>query len=285
MLRREIPLFYNDSDLYLRVNEAKADPDLVKGFPVNRPVPYDKQRMIKAIEYGMILILNYSGDEDPWRGGRERVVCPMVLGVNRNTRNTLLRGWHLDGWSVSENRKVEKVWRLFKTDNIKTMMFTGDFFRLPPRGYRMNDRVMTETTIARADFNRIRKNQFALVQQGKLVDAGAQVESGRELATKIEVEDTETVLNLVDPWSNENLDKKKSKGQKITLMKSRFGNHFMAVCGALGTPGRYVEVFKGRERIGEFATIVAFTGDQVYLHRRVQGRNEYDLFRFVKRLA
>ena len=124
--------------------------------------------MIKAIEYGMIISILYRGKKDKWKGGRERTIAPMVMGINKNTGNLLIRAFHLDGYSVHERKNTKKVWRLFIGTSIKSMTFTGDFFRLPPKGYKINDRVMTETTIIAADFNKIRKNQYKLVQLDKI---------------------------------------------------------------------------------------------------------------------
>jgi len=101
-------LYYNSKDLYMSpkvmwgsLNKNKINPEIIKDFPVNKPIKFDKTLMIKAIQFGMILMINYRGDKDKWRGGRERVICPLVFGANRNTQNMLVRGWHLDGWSVS----------------------------------------------------------------------------------------------------------------------------------------------------------------------------------------
>ena len=137
-----------------KANEAQQiDPNIIPKFPINKPVKFDVELMKKAIKYGLVILINYRGEEDRWKGGRERTIQPMVLGVNKNTKNMLVRGFHLEGWSVSQKAETKKVWRLFKTDNIVSMTFTGNFFRLPPIGYKMNDRVMTEKILAKADFN------------------------------------------------------------------------------------------------------------------------------------
>ena len=79
----------------------------------------------------MIIQIYYKGDKDDGVGG-ERVYISYGYGVNRNTKNTLIRGWHLEGYSYSGKGKAEKVWRLFKASNIKSMIFTGNFFRMAP---------------------------------------------------------------------------------------------------------------------------------------------------------
>ena len=131
--------------------------DIAK-IPINEPIKYSDDVVIKAIKYGMIFLINYKGEEDNHFAGHERAIYPMVLGRSSKGK-VLLRAWHLNGWSVSQNRKIEKIWRLFRADRVLSMTFTGSFYRLPPAGYNMNDKGMRGGIIARADFNVIRKNQ------------------------------------------------------------------------------------------------------------------------------
>ena len=264
---------------------------LIPNFPVNKPVPFDQAKMIKAIEYGMIILITYRGttgkSKDNWKGGRERTIAPMVLGINKNTGNLLIRAFHLDGYSVSERHNTKKIWRLFNAANIKKMMFTGDFFRLPFRGYKMNDRVMTETTLARADFNKIRRNQFKLVQADKIQKAEETeiTKSESALATQIQVNDTNTTLDLKKPWENQFMDKKKMREIKLTFMKSVFGDDFMVVFGALGTPGRTVKVFDNSKKLlGSYKTIQSFLASEIHYKKVIGGQSEYKVFTFVKKL-
>ena len=89
----------------------------IANIPINEPIKYSDEVMIKAIKYGMIFLINYKGEEDSHFAGHERVVYPLVLGRSSKGK-TLLRGWHLNGWSVSNNRHINKIWRLFRTDRI-----------------------------------------------------------------------------------------------------------------------------------------------------------------------
>jgi len=279
-----------------KLNENKLNPELIKEFPVNKPMKFNKALMIKAIQFGMIILINYRGDEDKWRGGRERVICPMVLGRNKNTGNILVRGWHLDGWSVSEKRNTKKVWRLFKTENIMTMIFTGDFFRLPPKGYKRNDRVMTEVTYVAADFNVIRRNQFKLVQQGLIEDESEtdiqqQQEAGGGIVS-IEVKDTETMINLQDIWENDYFDKKNQQLLKLTIVKPIIGSDYMAILGVLGTKGNSVKVYEEKKLLGTYKSVLSVPDkntsitfmNQMRKYRQVDGKNEFPLFTFVKKL-
>ena len=274
-----------------RINESNNNQpiqDIVPGFPVNKRMKYDRSKMIKAIKNGMVLLLLYAGEEDKWKGGRERVIYPMVLGINKNTKNELVRGWHLDGFSVSQKQNTEKVWRLFKTDNIKAMTFLGHFYRLPPKGYKMNDRVMTERTLARADFNTIRRNQDALIKAGK-IEKEEEVNLAQKSVgpVKIQIQNTNTTIDLMNPWSNQILAKaKKQKNKiKISILKTIFSNEYICVIDALGEKGKTVKVFdENKKLIGSYKTIISYTGDDMNKNRKVNGINEFPLYQFMKRL-
>lgn len=260
---------------------------LIPNFPVNKPIPFDRNKMIKAIEYGMIISILYRGKKDKWKGGRERTIAPMVMGINKNTGNLLIRAFHLDGYSVHERQNTKKVWRLFIGTSIKSMTFTGDFFRLPPKGYKINDRVMTETTIVRADFNKIRKNQYKLVQLDKIQKVEDEEISSKEsaLATQIEVSDTGTILNLQNPWADSKyMDKKNAKAIKLTFMKSVFGNEYMVIFGALGTPGRTVKIYENGKIIGSYKTLQSFVATELSYKKKINGQSEFKLYTFVKKL-
>lgn len=286
--------FYNTEDLIFvqkkrfnvkngKLFEANGDKELVPGFPVNKKIKFNEALMIKAIQNGMVILINYKGDQDSWAGGRERVIYPMVLGVNRNTGNMLIRGWHLNGWSVHEKRNTEKVWRLFKTVNIKDMMFTGDFYRMAPLGYRLNDRAMTERIIAQADFNIIRRNQQNLLKEGKIeLEEESKVSSDTSKVVKIDIRPTDTELNLRDPWSNTIMDRNKIDDTKITIMKTIMGMEYIAILGAIGTEGRITKVFEGTKLIGTYKVIRAIIGKELLNTKIVNGQHLFKLYLFGK---
>jgi len=292
-----IEKFYNTKDLYFvpkirfgkknghLIREAAGDKDLVPGFPVNRPIRFNEALMVKAVQNGMILLISYRGDKDNWKGGRGRVIYPMTLGVNRNTGNMLLRGWHLNGWSVHEHSNVEKVWRLFKTVNIKSMMFTGDFYRLPPVGYRLNDRAMTERIIVQSDFNIIRRNQQNLLNEGKIELESEQRVSSSSSSTevvKIDIRNTDTTLDLRNPWNNTLIDRRKLDDIRITFLKTVIGNEFIAVIGAYGTEGRVTKIFEDKKLIGTYKVIKSITGNDIQRTNIINGQTSFKLYIFNK---
>ena len=270
------------------INENNKIMDIVPGFPVNEKMKYDRNKMVQAIQNGMVILISYKGEKDNWKGGRERSIYPMVLGTNKNTKNELIRGFHLEGFSVSQKRETKKVWRLFKTANIKYMMFTGHFYRLPPKGYKLNDRVMTENTISRADFNTIRRNQEALIKAGKIEqEENVKIQTQGQITTSsISIKNTGTVLNLKNPWINETIasNKKIPKDVKISILKTVFSNEYIAIVGALGEVGRTVKVYEEKKLLGSYKTIASFTGDVFNKYRQVNNVDEFDLYSFIKKI-
>lgn len=152
----------NDNYSYDKRLKIKNIESILK-IPINEPVKYSDNLIITAIKYGMIIIINYKGKRDSHYAGHERTIYPMVIGKSKSGK-TILRAWHLSGWSISLGRYVNKVWRLFRTDRILSLTFTGMFYRLPPAGYNMNDRGMRGGIIASANFDIIRKNQQELIK-------------------------------------------------------------------------------------------------------------------------
>jgi len=279
------------------INEAQQiDPNIIPDFPINKPVKFNENLMKKAIKYGLIILINYRGDKDKWRGGRERTIQPMVLGVNKNTRNMLIRGWHLEGWSVSQRAETKKVWRLFKTDNIVSMTFTGNFFRLPPSGYKMNDRIMTEKTLARADFNEIRRNQDSLLKGGKI-----QAEEETTIAKttggviSIELTNSNSQIDFKAPYKNLLINKKNldtvrfmkdpnTLALKFSIMKSMFGNKYLTIVGAVGTINKQVKVFDGKKLLGNYKCIRSFLGSDLSKNKIIDNQSIFDLYVFNRKL-
>lgn len=280
-----------------RMNEARQiDPNIIPNFPINKPVRFNEDLLKKAIKYGLVILINYKGDKDKWRGGRERTIQPMVLGVNRNTKNMLIRGWHLEGWSVSKRAETKKVWRLFKTENIMSMTFTGNFFRLPPLGYKMNDRVMTERTLAKADFNEIRRNQNSLLKGGQIqAEDETTITKSTGGVISIELTNTNSKIDMRTPSKNQlvnpkNLDTVKfsrdanTKALKFSVMRSMFGNKYLVIVGAVGTINRQVKVYEGKTLLGNYRCIASFMGSDLDKNKIINGQTIFDLYVFNRKL-
>lgn len=280
-----------------KVNEAQQiDPNIIPDFPINKPVKFNQDLLKKAIKYGLVILINYKGDKDKWRGGRERTIQPMVLGVNKNTKNMLVRGWHLEGWSVSQRAETKKVWRLFKTDNIISMIFTGNFFRLPPQGYKMNDRIMTERTLAKADFNEIRRNQNILLKGGKIqAEEETTISKTTGGVISIELSNSNSKLDLKNPSKNLLINKKNlapvsflndssTKSMKFSIMKSMFGNKYLAIVGAIGTVDRQVKIFDGKTLLGNYKCIRSFLGSELKNNTIIDNQSIFDLYVFNRKL-
>ena len=257
----------------------------IANIPINEPIKYNEQTMIKAIKYGMIFLLNYKGEEDTHFAGHERVIYPMVIGRSSKGK-TLLRGWHLNGWSVSQKRHINKIWRLFRTDRILSMTFTGSFYRLAPAGYNMNDKGMRGGIIAKADFSEIRRNQQSLVNQNKILNR-EEITLGddRKFATII-VKETDTQLDLTKAMENAYVNNiKDTVALRVSFLKSVYGNKYVAVLGALGQPGNTVKIQTDKgAQLGVFKVLDSVTGQVLKNIKNVIGNTLYDLYLFDKKL-
>ena len=257
----------------------------IANIPINEPIKYNEQTMIKAIKYGMIFLLNYKGEEDTHFAGHERVIYPMVIGRSSKGK-TLLRGWHLNGWSVSQKRHINKIWRLFRTDRILSMTFTGSFYRLAPAGYNMNDKGMRGGIIAKADFSEIRRNQQSLVNQNKILNR-EEITLGddRKFATII-VKETDTQLDLTKAMENAYVNNiKDTVALRVSFLKSVYGNKYVAILGALGQPGNTVKIQTDKgTQMGVFKVLDSVTGQVLKNIKNVKGNTLYDLYLFDKKL-
>jgi len=278
-------------------NDLKEDREFIPRFslksfkdfqniPINEPIKYDEKILIKAIQYGMIFLINYKGEKDNHFAGHERVIYPLVLGRSSKGK-TLIRGWHLNGWSVSNKRKIEKIWRLFRTDRILSMTFTGSFYRLPPAGYNMNDKGMRGGIIAKADFNVIRRNQQNLVKQN-LLQNREEISLGSEERkfVTIKVKTTDTNLDLTKATENSYINNvKNTENVRISFLKSIYGNQYVAILGAMGEPGNTVKIITDKGKtLGVFKVLDSTTGKILTSIKKVRGNNIYDLYIFDKKI-
>lgn len=256
----------------------------IADIPINEPIKYSDKVISTAIKYGMVMLINYKGEKDKNFAGHERIIYPMVLG--RSTKGkTLLRGWHLNGWSVSNKRHVDKIWRMFRTDRILSITFTGSFYRLAPSGYKMDDKGMRGGIITRADFSQIRKHQQDLINKNKIQNRDEITigDDERKFVT-IDATDTQTKLNLFKPFENTYIKAIKDyRNIRMSFLRNIAGNRYIAVLGALGQPGNTVKVMANGENIGVFKVMDSTTGDVLKSIKNVKGNSVYDLFIFDKK--
>jgi hypothetical protein len=210
----------------------------------------------------------------------------MVLG--RSSKGKLLiRGFHLNGWSVSQNKKIDKIWRMFRLDRILSITFVGSFYRLPPSGYNMNDRGMRGGIITRADFNEIRKNQQTLIKQQKIQNKEEVTleDDGRKFVS-IRAKTTDTQLDMNRPFENAYINNlKDTKNIRISFLKSLYGNRWIALLGAIGETGNTVKIIDDKNvNIGVYKVLDSISGDTLQRIKRVKGNFMFELFLFDKKL-
>lgn len=262
------------------------DLEIFNDIPVNQPVKYDDEIIIKAIKYGLIFLINYKGAKDKNFAGHERVIYSLVLGRSSKGKQ-LLRGFHLTGWSVSKNTTINKEWRMFRTDRVLSLTFTGSFFRLAPEGYQPDDKGMRGGIIARADFDEIRRNQEKLVKDKSIQDrkeVSIEQDESDKMSTII-VEDTDTIVNINEFMENpiiqqvEDLD-----NLRVSFLKSVYGDKYLAVIGAIGRPGNIIKVkTRTAKVIGNFKVLDSATGRDLKNIKNVKGNAIFDLYTFIEK--
>lgn len=260
----------------------------IANIPINQPIKYSNDIMIKGIKYGMVFLINYKGEKDKHFAGHERVIYGMVLGKSQKGK-ILIRGWHLNGWSASNKGHINKIWRLFRADRVLSITFTGSFYRLPPAGYNMNDKGMRGGIIAKANFNEIRRYQQALVKQNKIqnkddITLGSDEVGGTFVS--IQVKETESQLDLMKAMENTHIESNKDvAGLRITFLKSIYGNKYAAILGAMGQPGNTVRIITDKmNNLGVYKVLDSVGGDVLKSIKNVKGNSVYDLYLFDKKL-
>lgn len=258
----------------------------IANIPINSPVKPSSELIIKAIKYGLIFLISYKGEKDKSFAGHERVIYPMVIGKS-SKGNILVRGYHLKGWSVSNNRHTDKIWRMFRLDRVLSITFTGSFYRLPPSGYNMEDRGMRGGITARADFNEIRRNQQALINSQQLQNK-QEITLGEETRNFVTVkaENTNTILDLKKPKENAYINNlKDSKNIRISFLKSIYGNKYIAMLGALGQPGNTVKIIDDKNiNIGVFKVLDSISGVSLDKIKYFKGNAIFDLYLFKNKI-
>ena len=254
-------------------------------FPPNKELKYNRDLMKLAMEYGMILQVQYRGEDDSFVQGRTRVIYPMCLGTSSKGR-PLLRVYHLKGWSFSEGGNTDKKWRMFRTDRIMSMSFTGSFFRLAPDEYNARDKGMRGGIIKAVDFQEVRRNQKKLSDDGSIQDKKeVLLDEKRGKITVVEALNSNSILDLKDPWSNQHLEEKDKKLIRLTFLKNQANNSRIAILGALGKKGNIVKISASGKFLGTYRVLKHTMGEALGKPhiRQIQGESKYALMMFVKK--
>lgn len=276
----------NSEEIYVpRFSLKKFKNPIFARFEPNREYKYDRDLMILAMSYGMIIKIQYRGAGDDLVRSRARTILPMVLGTSSKGK-PLLRAYHLNGWSFSKNGNTEKIWRMFRTDRIQSMSFTGNFFRLVPEDYNSNDKGMLGGITKAVDIEEVRNNQKDLLKQGTIQNK-KEVDITKNLVV-VETLNSNSVFDLNDPFGNKNLenDKQNAKILRLTFLAPVEGsNKPICILGALGKSGNIVKVTSSGKYLGKYKVLKSIYGDSLgkpHL-RDIRGIKEFDLHIYVKK--
>lgn len=224
------------------LNEANADDvlgtmvprfrlkntDIFDDFPSNTDLKFNANLIQLAITYGMILQIDYKGEEDTSPGGHQRTIYPMVFGYGKDNQ-PLLRAFHLNGWSVSQGGELDKTWRMFRCDRIEKIVFTGAFYRMAPEGYNPDGDKGIQRIVKQANFDEIRRNQTKLLQTQQ-IDVLDRVVLNK--VRTIEADDMKYTLQIANPFQGDVIPKKDAKNIRITIAKPLTGKgDYIAIIG------------------------------------------------------
>lgn len=218
--------------------------DIFTELPSNEPMKPTTDIIKMAIKWGMLMEIDYKGEEDEKWDGHDRVIYPLVFGYSKANK-PLIRGWHFKGWSVSGGGHLEKEWRMFRFDRILNITFTGSFFRLAPDGYKMNDKGIHDI-VAAADFNDIRNLQAQLLNQNK-IDLKDNLELNK--INELKVKSLNRNFKLHKPYEGDIIKKKDAKNTRMVFCKPLAANQPWIVI--FGINIKKGNTFKVKDELGK----------------------------------
>lgn len=144
------------------LNEVSSEEKTKIMAKSNERVPFSSELMKQAILQGREIGINYRSKNDKYEMPvtKSRIIHPVAMGTDKNG-NIVIRGLHITGQSEKAaretgNRSAEveaekdgmNAWRLFKTDNLKSMWFTDRFFSDSIPGFNPNDKGMSSIQVS-----------------------------------------------------------------------------------------------------------------------------------------
>ncbi len=218
-------------------------------------------------------------NEDGKMEGHERTIYPMVLGKSKDDK-FLIRGYHLNGWSVSNGGNVEKEWRLFRADRILNMTFTGAFFRLAPAGYNQSGDKAMAKILTQADFNKIRNQQQQLLQKNQ-IDTVDRVILNK--IKNIEAKNLNYNLQLSNPWKSNVIPKKDAKSIRMTFAKPVIGNgQWIAIVGTSIEPNNIFKLKVDNEVVASYKSVKWVMADELDRMKILDQQVEFKTYMFLK---
>jgi len=213
--------------------EISADEKTKAYAKSNERVPFNPELMKQAIMQGREIGLNFKSNNDKYTmpATKTRLIHPVAFGVNKSG-NQVVRGLHITGQSEKEairtgQRSAEidaetegmGAWRMFKTENIKSMWFTDRFFSDDIPGYNPNDRGMASIYVS---YN----PKTAKKYQDEII--AARKSSARPVAPKVEptVEPTQQPVQNVQQPVDKDIEQMGYEDNPIQEKKKNVRNFF-----------------------------------------------------------
>lgn len=273
----EANLAVPSSELRLISNKNITLTDIEKIFPLGEKVNFSRERLITAINYGMILEIGYQGKKDK-RSDNTRFIYPLVYGLSKKNLS-YIRGFHLKGFSVSENKETERVQRLFRVDSVKWLKFNGEFFRIEPEGYKEIDPFIVNV-YKYAKFSEIAKNQDQLKKQKVVKDEKDLPKA--EAGSTIIISDLEKTFDLVNP--KEFFDDKSLAIEKFTFLQNQSTNEIIVVKGLLSNRKDSLKLMLNNKNIGNYKVLLSTLGSYIGPGKKttIKGKSQFKMYNYEK---
>lgn len=255
--------------------------DIFDDIPVNEPIKPSTDIILRCIEYGMIINIDYKGAEDARLEGHNRTIYPMAIGLSKDGK-ILIRGYHLKGWSISGRGVIEKEWRLFRFDRIHNITFMGAFYRLPPDGYNTTgDKSMTKL-IKNANFSEIRKNQEQLIKSQE-IDLQDRVVISK--VDKVKVKDLNNVVDVTNPFKSNVIKASDANKNYVTFATPVVTTNVstsIIIIGINIVEGKTFKLYDGKRYIDTYKSIKILMANQIADEKSLRDIKEFDAYLFVE---
>lgn len=264
-------------DLTLVPRFTLNNSDVFEDFPSNEPLKPTEALILKAIKWGMLLEIDYKGEEDDKLEGHNRVIYPLVYGFSKQNK-PLIRGYHFKGWSVSGKGEVDKEWRLFRFDRILNLQFTGSFFRLAPDGYKPDDKGIAKI-VGAANFDDIRNLQTQLLNQNKIdLKSNMTLSNVNEITAKA----TNITITLDNPYKYNLLSKKDAKNTRLTFCKPLADKgSWIVLIGINMDKGQPFKLRVGKKIVGTYTSVKSITADKL-TKKRIDDQYEFKAYIYIE---
>jgi len=212
--------------------EISADEKNLAYEKSNQRVPFNADLMKQAIMQGREIGMNFKSNNDKYTmpTTKTRLIHPVAFGVNKSGKQ-VVRGLHITGQSEKEAIRTGKrnaeidadkegigAWRMFKTENIKSMWFTDRFFSDDIPGFnKTTDKGMSSIYV-------IYNPTVAKKYQDEII--AARKSSARPIAPAVKPETQPQPTQTTQPTADKDIEQMGYEDKPIQEKKKNVRNFF-----------------------------------------------------------